>query len=135
MNSSLHEITLECMTNQSYKKSKSIDAITQEDMDKYKERIIQETQQMLNNEITNELKEPFNNYILCLINYFKFIDNQEIINNKYNKQSHGNAPENNILLNYKNKKITLDKFVTKKKLKKINSKKINKLTDKNNINK
>lgn len=58
--------------------------INKHDKKFYKKRIVNETKKMLKNEFDNEiLKDSFNKYIFSLINYFKFKDKIDILQDEY----------------------------------------------------
>lgn len=58
--------------------------ISKNDKKFYKKRIINETKKMLKNEFDNEiLKDSFNKFIFSLINYFKFQDKIDILQDEY----------------------------------------------------
>lgn len=81
----LNSITLEYFSNtglyNKYVNKVDIDkCINKSDKKFYRKRIINETKKMLKDEFdSNELREMFNKYIFSLINHFKMIDTNEIL--------------------------------------------------------
>jgi hypothetical protein len=66
------------------KSDNNLSLISKHDKKFYKKRIINETKKMLKNEFDNEiLKDSFNKYIFSLINYFKFKDKIDILQDEY----------------------------------------------------
>ena len=55
-----------------------------EDVKFYKERIIQQTIELINNkEVTPQITNCFNNYLFLTVEHFKFIDKRDIIQKEY----------------------------------------------------
>lgn len=65
-------------------KENDTNLINKHDKKFYKKRIINETKKMIKNEFENEiLKDSFNRYIFSLVNYFKFQDKIDILQEEY----------------------------------------------------
>lgn len=95
----LNSITIEYFSNtglyNKYVNKIDIDkCINKSDKKFYKKRIINETKKMLKDEFdSNELREMFNKYIFSLINHFKMIDTNEILQKQFLEDN----SQNNIL--------------------------------------
>jgi len=86
----LNSITIEYFSNTGFynkylNKSEIEKFISKSDKKFYKKRIINETKKMLKDEFeTDILREIFNKYIFSLINHFKIIDTNEILQKQFN---------------------------------------------------
>ena len=145
----INQVTLDCLLNKkmfnNHIRSQKCRQLNKEDQIFYKKRIINLLKEMLSekcdNELSPEVKYTYNNFLNATINYFKTIDNNEVIQTEYNSINNDNDNVNNNLLNDNNsfsqdlssnnitadtflmRKIksdnhTLDKYVTKIKIKK-----------------
>lgn len=72
----------------------------------YRKRILNTTRELFANEIDNiELKNLFNNYVKSIINYLKFIDKKDILQQEYST----------LTLDEKEKKVSFEKTNEEKK--------------------
>lgn len=79
-------LTLEYFSNNSFnsKLNKQSNLVSRCERKFYRKRIINETKKMLKNEFDNDkLKDIFNTYIFSLINHFKTIDTNDLIQKCY----------------------------------------------------
>ena len=119
-----NQITLEYLMNpelyNKYKKGKvEIDNELSNDIEFYKERILNETNKMINGDIDIVLTEVFENYCRELINNFKFQDKRDLyqeeycdISNNINKNIDNNKDDDNYNeLLVKKKPLTMKKFI------------------------
>ena len=89
MLNNLNHITLEYFSNIGlYNKINSKNGfehhISKSDKKFYKKRIVNETKKMLKDEFDNDvIKEIFNKYILSLINHFKIVDTNELLQKEF----------------------------------------------------
>ena len=132
--SNVNKVTLEYLMNpqhfNKYINEKNVEKEETRNKDKifYKKRIIFLTKQMLKDDFpNNELRKNFEDYLDSLIDHFKIIDKQDILQEEYkymnntdeNNQYENNVinnevPSNNLILNTSSRKIiTMDNFVTK----------------------
>jgi hypothetical protein len=138
-NNLLREIDIKYLTNTSeYEKhvKKQIDKkINKKDKKFYKKRIYSLTKELLTNDeiiINHDIKKQFDEYIQTCIDYFKTLDNNDIIQNDYNLLNVNNNENdiinentlmksqedaNNLLIRSINVKNSLDNFVIKNKIK------------------
>lgn len=112
-NSNINSLTLEYFSNlgaynKYLNKSKIEKTITNSDKKFYKKRILDSTKKMLKGEFESEpLKEIFNKYIFSLINHFKIIDRNEILQKQFNNLS-GSVTETEFHIDFSNNKINSD---------------------------
>lgn len=79
-------LTLEYLSNNSFynKINRQSKLVSKNERKFYRKRIINETKKMLKNEFDNDkLKDIFNTYIFSLINHFKTIDTNDLIQKCY----------------------------------------------------
>lgn len=109
----LNSITIEYFSNTGFynkylNKSEIEKYISKSDKKFYKKRIINETKKMLKDEFeTDTLREIFNKYIFSLINHFKIIDRNEILQKQFNDLS-GSVKETEFHIDFSNNKINSD---------------------------
>ena len=109
----LNSITIEYFSNTGFynkylNKSEIEKYISKSDKKFYKKRIINETKKMLKDEFeTDTLREIFNKYIFSLINHFKIIDRNEILQKQFNNLS-GSVTETEFHIDFSNNKINSD---------------------------
>ena len=109
----LNSITIEYFSNTGFynkylNKSEIEKYISKSDKKFYKKRIINETKKMLKDEFeTDTLREIFNKYIFSLINHFKIIDRNEILQKQFNNLS-GSVIETEFHIDFSNNKINSD---------------------------
>lgn len=109
----LNSITIEYFSNTGFynkylNKYEIEKYISKSDKNFYKKRIINETKKMLKDEFeTDTLREIFNKYIFSLINHFKIIDRNEILQKQLNDSS-GSVTETNVNIDFYNNKINSD---------------------------
>ena len=97
----------------------------------YRKRVLQQTKELLRKKDINvDINNSFNNYLKKSIEYFKFIDKKELIQNEYNNLEKNKKEKIDVSFNIENsnemmfKKVivkndkTLDDFVLKKNIKK-----------------
>ena len=97
----------------------------------YRKRVLQQTKELLRKKDINvDINNSFNNYLKKSIEYFKFIDKKELIQQEYNNLEKEKEKKIDISFNIENsnemmfKKVivkndkTLDDFVMKKNIKK-----------------
>jgi hypothetical protein len=108
----IDKITFDCFTN----KSQFNDLIEKQNLFQsnqfvkekrfYRKRILNITRELFANEINNiELKNTFNNYVKSIINYLKFIDKKDILQEEYLDLSSNDVE----------KKVTFEKTESEKK--------------------
>lgn len=77
-----------------------------EDVNFYKERIIQQTIELINNkEVTPQITNCFNNYLFLTVEHFKFIDKRDIIQKEYDNIKEKNGIERPFNLKKTNKML------------------------------
>jgi len=109
----LNSITIEYFSNTGFynkylNKYEIEKYISKSDKNFYKKRIINETKKMLKDEFeTDTLREIFNKYIFSLINHFKIIDRNEILQKQFNNLS-GSVTETEFHIDFSNNKINSD---------------------------
>jgi len=77
-----------------------------EDVKFYKERIIQQTMKLINNEeVTSQITNCFKNYLFLSVEHFKFIDKRDIIQKEYENMKKKKEKEKNFNLSHTNKML------------------------------
>jgi hypothetical protein len=128
--SNTNQITIECLMNtghyNKYMATKMIDERKENKEDKkfYRKRVLELTREMYKGNFpNNELQISFTQYLDNVIEYFKFIDTKDILQEEYigyvddtNDYLNESTLENinQIMMNKPNKIVTLDSFVKKK---------------------
>ena len=98
----LNHITLEYFSNTGFQnkinKTGDEPSISKSDKKFYKKRIINETKKMLKDEFQNDVvKTIFNKYIFSLINHFKIVDTNELLQKEFIDEDKQSSYLSNIL--------------------------------------